>query len=311
MSHIFDALQRSESERSGVDLPELSVATELLQSAERAMKGAVPGAPKSSDVPLIFEPTVEQSQEGAFESVAVSIPPHSKLVSLVEKDGLAAEKFRFLAVRLRQMQQARPLKKVLITSSIPAEGKSMVAANLACTLARRRQQKTLLIDGDLRRPTLDREFGLKNVPGLCEWLQDGVGGTANIYHLEAAGLWILPAGKTPQNPLELMQTGALSSLMKQLTASFDWIIIDSPPILPLADTSIWARVADGVLMVTRQGTSRKQHLERALEAVDQTKLLGAVINSSATVAHSDYYYHYGSKDAAKKKSENDLMPVND
>jgi capsular exopolysaccharide synthesis family protein len=294
MSHIFDALQRSEAERSGVDLPELSLATELLQSAERAKR-----AEEVGEAPVAFAPVelesepLNQAQE--FASVPVSIHNESKLVSLVDKDGLAAEKFRYLAVRLRQLQQNRALKKVLITSTIPAEGKSMVAANLACTLARRRQQKTLLLDGDLRRPTIAGHFGLGKATGLSEWLQRGSGPVTGIYQLEGAGLWILPAGNALQNPLELMQTGALSTLMKQLSSWFDWIVIDSPPVLPLGDTSIWARLADGILLVTRQGITQKKQLQRGLEAIDQSKLLGGIINSSAVVSRSNYYYHYGTK----------------
>ncbi len=92
------------------------------------------------------------------------------MVSVAEEGSLGAEKFRFLAVRLRQLRQNRPLKKILITSTIPQEGKSTVAANLACTLARRKNQKTLLLDGDLRRPTMVNQFGFGKVPGLCEWL---------------------------------------------------------------------------------------------------------------------------------------------
>ncbi len=307
MSHIFDALQRSEAERSGVDRPELSLATELLQSAERAQRAEDLGAELLPFAPEELRPEpISPPQE--FASVPVSIHGDSKLVSLVDKDGLAAEKFRFLAVRLRQLQQNRPLKKVLITSTIPAEGKSMVAANLACTLARRRQQKTLIIDGDLRRPMVATQFGLGKSAGLSEWLQRGEGPVTGIYHLEGAGLWILPAGSALQNPLELMQTGALSALMKQLTSWFDWIVIDSPPVLPLADTSLWMRLADGILLVTRPGVTQKKQLQRGLEAIDQSKLLGGIVNSSAVVAHSNYYYHYGTKaEPAEKSSSEDLQ----
>ena len=223
----------------------------------------------------------------------MSIVPDSKLVSITEKDSLAAEKFRFLAVRLRQLQQNRPLKKILITSTIPGEGKSMVAANLACTLARRRQQKTLLLDGDLRRPTLARQLGLGRIPGISEALQGSTDLIGSIYRLDALGLWILPAGNAPQNPLELMQSGKLAPLMEQLTAWFDWIVIDSPPVLPLADTSVWARLADGILLVSRQGKTEKQQLQRGLEAIESSKLLGAILNGSTNTVHTDYYAHYG------------------
>jgi capsular exopolysaccharide synthesis family protein len=214
---------------------------------------------------------------------------------------LGAEKFRFLAVRLRQLRQNRPLKKILITSTIPQEGKSTVSANLACTLARRRQQKTLLLEGDLRRPSLVNQFGVAGkIPGLCEWL-GGQTESINIYKLEGLGLWILPAGAAPQNPLELMQSGKLSLLMEQLEAWFDWIVIDSPPVLPLADTSLWSRLADGILLVTRKGTTEKQQLKRGLEAIEKSKLLGALVNSSANAAHSEYYQRYSSSAADTRK----------
>jgi len=90
-----------------------------------------------------------------------------------------------------------------------------------------------------------------------------------------------------------MQSGRLSELLNQLSGWFDWIIIDSPPILPLADTSVWARLADGILLVTREGTTKKGMLQRGLQAIEQSKLLGAVVNSSANTDHSNYYQRYG------------------
>jgi capsular exopolysaccharide synthesis family protein len=157
-------------------------------------------------------------------------------------------------------------------------------------LARRTQQKTLLIDGDLRRPTVAKLFGLGKVSGIAEWLQGECGAKESIYSLEETGLWVLPAGNVPRNPLELMQSGRLSILMEQLTGWFDWIVIDSPPVLPLADTSIWMRMADGILLVARQGGTEKKQLKQGLEEIDPSKLLGAVLNSSQNVSLSNYYY---------------------
>jgi capsular exopolysaccharide synthesis family protein len=303
MSHIFDALQRSEAEQSGEEIPALSIATDLIQAVERKASAVrefpvddlavehepavEPAVPLQGDIRDTSPTAVEQ-----FPSVQVVVSPQSRLVCLVDRESIAAEKFRFLGVRLRQLRQNRPLKKVLITSSIPQEGKSMVAANLACTLARRQQQRTLLIDGDLRRPALSEMFGLGKLPGLCDWLQSEPGPVRNIYRLEGPGCWFLPAGSSPKNPLELMQSGRLSALMDQLTAWFDWIVIDSPPVLPLGDTSIWSRLADGVMLVTRQGATQKQQLQRGLEAIEQSKLIGALLNSSREAASSDYYSRY-------------------
>jgi capsular exopolysaccharide synthesis family protein len=303
MSHIFDALQRSEAEQSGSERSALSVATEVLQSAERKKafeQGAIVDHETLPEhkAPVEF-PTVVQrpddvgiDQFSQFQSLRVLVPPQSKLVCLTDQDSLAAEKFRFLSVRLRQLRQSRPLKKVLITSTIPQEGKSMVAANLACTLARRTEQKTLLLDGDLRRPTLTELFGVGKLPGITEWLQGERGPMSSVYRLEDAGLWILPAGSSPRNPLELMQSGKLPALIDQLSTWFDWIVIDSPPVLPLADTSVWMRLADGVLLVTRQGSTESKQLQRGLETIERSKLIGALLNSSKDAARSDYYARY-------------------
>ena len=103
-------------------------------------------------------------------------------------------------------------------------------------------------------------------------------------------MWLLPAGKSLSNPLEPLQSPKLPVFMEQLTSWFDWIIIDSPPVLPLADTSIWMRLADGVLLVTREGTTEKQQLLKGIEAVDSKKLLGALVNGSMASAYSGYYY---------------------
>jgi capsular exopolysaccharide synthesis family protein len=319
MSQIFDGLQRSEAERSGTDVSVLSGATELLQRAERrtASKWETAGLPEQSDATKSAErstsfgsfaavqvatapgaaATAELTQPekptdpfDQFQSLQVSIAPQSRLACVTDMGSPAAEAFRLLGVRLRDMRRVRSVKKVLITSTIPQEGKSMVAANLACTLAQSSQQRTLLLEGDLRRPSLSQMFGIGRNPGLSEWLQGQISLTSSIYHLEDPGFWVLPAGNAPSDALELLQSGRLSALTDQLTAWFDWIVIDSPPVLPLADTSVWMRLADGILLIARQGTTEKRQLTKGLEAVDPKKLIGAVLNSSKH--SSDNYYYY-------------------
>jgi capsular exopolysaccharide synthesis family protein len=299
MSHIFDALTRAEAEQSG---NELSLTRQLLQMAQ----SGAPPLIEVAEAAQLGEARLPQSLSGiftpgateqptpfeSFGSLPIVLPPNSRLVSVTEKDSLAAEKFRFLAVRLRQLQQTRPLKKLLITSTMPEEGKSMLAANLACTLARRKEKRTLLLDGDLRRPTVARQLGLGHVSGLSECLQDDAKLTASVHRLDALGLWVLPAGSATQNPLELMQSGRLLPLIDQLSEWFDWIVIDSPPVLPFGDTIIWSRLSDGILLATRQGQTEKKQLKRGLEALEKSKLLGAIINSSTNTAHSDYYHRY-------------------
>lgn len=304
MSNIFDALQRVEAENGGAERSSLTLATELLQAAELRMRGSVLTEPQPSVDAFDANPPAPTSPQGLDQCpvLPISIREESRLVAVAEDGSLGAEKFRFLAVRLRHLRQNRPLKKILITSTIPQEGKSTVAANLACTLARRSNQATLLLEGDLRRPTIRNQFGLGHIPGLCEWL-GGQTASINIYKLERLGLWILPAGSTPQNPLELMQSGKLSILMEQLESWFDWIVIDSPPVLPLADTSLWSRLADGILLVTRPGVTDKKQLQRGLAAIESKKLLGALVNGTKDAAHSDYYQRYSSSASSPEKVE--------
>jgi capsular exopolysaccharide synthesis family protein len=324
MSRIFDALQRSEAERSGTGDSPVPDATELLRHAERravsewevasppepevrpersvARNGRAPvsngvAAPVSNGVrrkePAVVEELSITERPAIFDSfplLRVSAPSQGRLVSVSEKDSPAAEAFRLLAVRLRHLRRDRPLKKVLITSSIPQEGKSTCSANLACSLALRAQQRTLLLEGDIRRPSLAPMFGLAPRPGICEWLREERELKDIVYFLEGPGVWFMPAGSSPSNPLELLQSGRISILMDKLAELFDWVIIDSPPVLPLADTSIWSRLCDGILLVARQGISEKRQLQRGVESIEPQKLIGAILNSSNSAPHSDYYY---------------------
>jgi capsular exopolysaccharide synthesis family protein len=322
MSQIFDALQRSESERGGKNSGLDSKATELLQrselrSGERRAPAETAGgwnsliAPESAiivaepeaeaaanvNAPLPMaaaaQPSVEPA-EGPMQCEVLKISPGAEghLVSLPDGESPASEAFHLLGVRLRHLRRQRTLKKVLITSTIPQEGKSMVAANLACTLSLRTQQKVLLIEGDIRRPTQSKIFGISFKSGICAWLNGERTLVNSMYRLEGPGIWILPAGMATANSLELLQSGRLIPMMEQLTNWFDWVVIDSPPVLPLADTSVWTNLADGILLVTRQGITQKRQLRRGLEALgtQNQKLMGAVLNSAKSVPHTDYYY---------------------
>ena len=313
MSRIFDALQRSGVEQAGIEYPDVvSVITEFLEIPAREVRPAPSQPTESAPLELPgpelrieeLRPEELQTQKPAshelseFPSLSVNLTRGSRLVFFTEPDSLAAEKFRFLGVRLRQIQQSRSLKKVLITSTIPEEGKSFVSANLAGVLSRRKQ-KVLLIEGDLRRPTLSKQFGLGRLVGLGEWLQGDRQRLNNIYRLDGPGLWFMPAGDPPTNPLELMQSGTLSQLMTQLTTMFDWIIVDSPPLLPLADTTVWSRMTEGTLLVVREGTSQKAMLERGLETIKKSELLGVVLNGCTDSKGKSYYQSYLTPGATK------------
>jgi capsular exopolysaccharide synthesis family protein len=297
MSYIYEALQRAEQERSGGSSPkDADSVADLLAGVEQEIerKQAV------SELPASLPAQIQEAQvraEGSFKPTKSLLPApasDSRLICLTDQGGLAAEKFRVLGLKLRHLREKRKLKRIVVTSSIPEEGKSLIAANLAFNQSRSKILNTVLMDGDLRRPELGRRLGFnRNLPGLSEVLRGELKLEDVVYKLEGSGLWFLPAGVTPENPIEVMQSGRLQQILEQLETFFDWIIIDTPPVLPLADTPLWMKLADGVLLVTREGVCEKKQLERTVEVLDPSLMLGVIVNSCDSNEQKYYYSRYG------------------
>lgn len=293
MSYIFEALQRAEAERSGGNAPaNADSVADLLQKVEQGIdrKQSLSESPAAAQA--------ESPEAGMFASAKVLLPAlraDARLVCLTDQGSMAAEKFRVLGLKLRNLRERRKLKRIVITSSIPQEGKSLIAANLALNQSRSKVFNTVLIDGDLRRPELGNRFGFsRNLAGLSEVLRGERQLSEVVYKLEGSGLRFIPAGVTPENPIEVMQAGRLAQVLEQLETFFDWIIIDTPPVRPLADTPLWMKLADGVLLVTREGVCEKKQLERAIEVIDRSAMLGVVVNSCSSNEQKYYYARYGS-----------------
>jgi len=307
MSHIYEALQRAESERSGKDagaLPEslmelLGRAAEAPEQPTQPPELTAPAATKDSDIGLL----------SAAQPLLPTPAASARLVCLTDQGSLAAEKFRVLGLRLRMLREKKPLRRIVVTSSLPEEGKTLSAANLALNQSRSRNLKTVLIDGDLRRPSLATRFGLsRSLPGLSECLRGEKQLSEVLYKLDGTNLWFVPAGLPPENPLDLMQSGRITDLLNRLGNLFDWVIIDSPPVIPLADTPFWMRLSDGVLLVAREGVTEKKPLKRVLEIIDPAILIGLVVNSCSSSDHKNYYQRYGSSSVSKNNfppAEND------
>jgi capsular exopolysaccharide synthesis family protein len=291
MSYIYEALQRAEAERAGGTLPKnADSVADLLQGVEQEIERTE----SLSELPSATQ--LESPKADTFASgkaLSPVLPSDSRLVCLTDQGGLAAEKFRVLGLKLRYLSERRKLKRIVITSSIPEEGKSLIAANLALNQSRSKVLNAVLIDGDLRRPELASRFGFRrDLAGLSEVLRGERQLPEVVYKLQGSGLRFVPAGVTPENPIEVMQSGRLQQLLEQLETFFDWIIIDTPPVLPLADTPLWMKLADGVLLVTREGVCEKKQLTRAVEAIDKATMLGVVVNSCSRNDHKYYYSRY-------------------
>jgi len=210
-----------------------------------------------------------------------------RLVTMSDERGGGAEQFRILSVRLRDQRKQAGLRKILVTSSVPGEGKSVVAANLAVSLARSVGENVLLLGGDLLSPGLNRLLGCNGIPGIHEYLSSNQSYIKYVYRVAPFSLWFLPPGKS-FGRVNILESARLKDLVESLSASFDWVVIDSPPLLPLADASVWARMVDGVLLVVREGKTSKKRLQRAISSLGSVQLLGVVVNDCSHATADGY-----------------------
>jgi capsular exopolysaccharide synthesis family protein len=189
-----------------------------------------------------------------------------------------------------------------VTSTIANEGKTVTSTNLALTLAKRPGQRALIIEGDLRSPQVLSSLGMHQKPGLCEWYRGGGSIQDFIFLTKRGDLHVLAAGSESGDPIEILQSEVFSRAMLALAQQFDWIVIDSSPLIPVADASIWMNHADSALIVARENKTPKHLLTKALKTIDQSKVVGMVLNdvSRSGSANSKYYgykYGYGSRPA--------------
>jgi capsular exopolysaccharide synthesis family protein len=226
-----------------------------------------------------------------LERVTCHPRPESHLLCRDNKDFGTLERFKLLRYRLYELRRQRAIKSILITSAIPKEGKSMVAANLAITLAQA-SDRVLLIDADLRKPTLDALLGLHPGAGLAEILKDQADLMRVCRRIDPLGICLLSAGHPPVNPVELIQGELMQGVVKTAASTFDWVVIDSPPVLPLADGRFLAALCDTVFLVAREAHTRREQLQETLAALKGAPTAGVILNSSRSAdgdAYSQYY----------------------
>jgi capsular exopolysaccharide synthesis family protein len=297
MSQLFEGFNRArirQSQPATVPLAEPS------ESAE-ARNGAMPEA---MGLKGLAEPK-KLSEGEKTRSVMVQPPPASRLVAWTEPNSLGAEKFRALAVRLDDMRRQHELKSLQVTSSVINEGKSFVAANLAATLAKYSGSKTLLIEGDLHRPTLASMFGLRDLEGLSDWWTSQNREIARyLLRFTGSGLWFLPAGKACDRPSETLRSAQFADAFADLAGQFDWVVVDSTPMLPVIDANLWSKLVDGTLLVVREGVAPLKALKKGLQSLDHPKLIGVVVNEASDFDQIDYHgQYYGARKSGDKSSK--------
>lgn len=263
----------------------------FLDSSKTPMQPADLSVAKSSLPP---------SEKGlALEQVTVekvNLREDSRIVMQTDPRGPGAERFRFLRMCLRELWNAGKLRSLQIASPLPQDGKSTIALNLATALAEQGKRKVLLIEADLHRPTLSEQLGLqKRAVGLTSCLTGDADPVFAIRRLDPLGWYLLPAGESDENPTELLQREAFSTLLEKLTKTFDWVLFDSPPIIPLTDALSIARHTDASLLVARDGHTPRKAIEKAVAMLGRQRILGVVLNATEGLErlYSGYYAYYG------------------
>jgi capsular exopolysaccharide synthesis family protein len=238
----------------------------------------------------VHPPTMLQSERPSIFS-RIDSKLAAKVVVDQRMEPASREQYRRLAAELHHRQAATGLKVVMIASAVMGEGKTLTASNLALTLSESYKRSVLLIDADLRRPSLNAVFGMNGTPGLAEGLMAADGRKLSI-HQVSSNLTILPAGKPNNDPMAGLTSVRMRQLIDEARAAFDWVIIDTPPVGLLTDASLLVAMADGAVLVVEAGSTPYDLVKRAVDAIGASRVLGVVLNRAVVTART-YGYGYG------------------
>jgi len=289
MSRIHDALKRAEQER----------ATSIGGHVETTL---VQPEMQPISMPPLGQPTVTMPSPVAgftYEGLLARCPqtnwtPDQRTMLFFHDDEnrSGAEAFRTLRSRLYQIREKLPLKRLMVTSALPKEGKSFVTANLGQVMVRQQGRRALIIDADLRSPGMHRHLGAPQTPGLSDYLLGECDEFSVLQRGPMENLFFLPAGRVVSSAPELLTNGRLKLLLQRVEPIFDWIIMDTPPVIPVADSTLLANFCDGVLMVVRSNATPSDLARRARDEFQDKLLLGVVLNGapSGKLERSKYYY---------------------
>lgn len=312
MSRIHEALKRAEQERAARDNSPSPVERPPEQVQLPPLTEPVNAPPQASE-PEPFVPSFPVEGFGPEPLTSATIAkrckqqawnPDSKTLLFAKEESrqYKAEVFRTLRSRLYRIRDQMALRTLLITSTLPAEGKSFVAANLGHAIAQQHGRRALLIDADLRVPRLHTLLGAPQGPGLTEYLRGEIDEFSAIQRGPNDGLCFLPCGNITANPVELIGNGRLKPLLERLSVVFDWIIMDSPPMTPVSDASLLADMCDGALLVVKAAATPFDLAQKACGEFKTAPLVGVVLNGiERGSSYGNYYYSYYGSEPKKQK----------
>jgi protein-tyrosine kinase len=308
MSRIHEAIKRAEQERAAREqslppVPQSQPEIVLQPIKEQGRpEQARPFVPSFSVRDYGAEPESFEAILGRCQQPEWKPDVKSMLFAREENHQYKTEVFRTLRSRLYRLRDQVSLRKLLITSTLPAEGKSFIAANLGQAIAQQHGRRALLIDADLRVPRLHTLLGAPQSPGLSDYLLGEVDEFSVIQRGPRNSFFFVPCGRMISNPVELIGNGRMRDLLDRLTPMFDWIILDSPPMTPVSDSSLLADVCDGALLVVKAAATPFDLAQKACAEFKNTPLVGVVLNGiDRNANYGSYYYSYYGPETEKPK----------
>lgn len=217
---------------------------------------------------------------------------HPRLILLTEPDLSECEQYRTLRTQLFHAAEKRQTQVVVITSAVAGEGKTATALNLALAIAQSKENRVLVLDGDLRRPNIASYLGLRPGAGFGEVLSGDLDALGSIVCLDDPELYLLPVSREVMNPTELLSSERFAETIGELREYFDFILVDSPPVMPFADARLLANHSDAVILVVRAGMTPYETVEKAVDVLPSGRILGVVLNGAEHIKETDYYDYY-------------------
>src|SRR5580704_17889877 len=315
MSRVHDALRRAEQMLDGTLDPLAEgdgrslVVKDEAEISEAESPVEIPNPAVSSKGLMRPESGGMQIDARAFLARCKSIPfrpaPEAHLINPDEPHDGASEEFRSLRTRLNHMQAQQDLRVIVCTSASPAEGKTFTACNLALAQAQL-ELPVLLADFDLRRPVVHQQFQCERTPGFSDFLLGEKSLEECIRHVEGTNLYILPAGSAVRNPLELLNMRPVRYTLDSFRKVFNWVILDTPPLLFSADANLLATITDGIILVVRIGSTTYDSVVRAIQKLCENNVLGIVANGArAGELYSKYTYYYSKAEGTGRERDDD------